>query len=442
MNKTPIDSKVVDQKLRNCGIDDMAEATIRDVVRVVNQIEAETGEKFVRMEMGVPGLQPSKVGIEAEKKALDNGVASAYPMLEGIKPLKEEASKFVKNFMNVDLKPEGIVPTVGSMQGGYAAFMLVAACDAKKDTVLFLDPGFPVQKTQLDVLGQKYISFDIYNYRGAKLKSKLEEFLEVGNIAGIVYSNPNNPSWICLNEDELKSIGELANQYDTIVIEDLAYFAMDFRSDLGKPGVAPYQPTVANYTNNYLLMISSSKVFSYAGQRIGLLCISDQLFSRRFENLRSRFGTEEFGYTFIYRIIYALSSGTTHSSQYALCAMLRAANEGSFDFIKEVKEYGERAHVMKEIFLKNGFELTYDTDVDQPLADGFYFTISYPGMTGPELNKELLYYGISAICLNETGSIKEGLRACVSQVSRSQFTDLEFRLKEFAKHHHFEDKLD
>lgn len=68
MNKTPIDSKVVDQKLRNCGIDDMAEATIRDVVRVVNQIEAETGEKFVRMEMGVPGLQPSKVGIEAEKK--------------------------------------------------------------------------------------------------------------------------------------------------------------------------------------------------------------------------------------------------------------------------------------------------------------------------------------------------------------------------------------
>lgn len=363
-------------------------------------------------------------------------------MLEGIKPLKEEASKFVKNFMNVDLKPEGIVPTVGSMQGGYAAFMLVAACDAKKDTVLFLDPGFPVQKTQLDVLGQKYISFDIYNYRGAKLKSKLEEFLEVGNIAGIVYSNPNNPSWICLNEDELKSIGELANQYDTIVIEDLAYFAMDFRSDLGKPGVAPYQPTVANYTNNYLLMISSSKVFSYAGQRIGLLCISDQLFSRRFENLRSRFGTEEFGYTFIYRIIYALSSGTTHSSQYALCAMLRAANEGSFDFIKEVKEYGERAHVMKEIFLKNGFELTYDTDVDQPLADGFYFTISYPGMTGPELNKELLYYGISAICLNETGSVKEGLRACVSQVSRSQFADLELRLKEFAKHHHFEDKLD
>lgn len=440
MESTPISRKIVDQKLNLCEIDDMANATIRDVVRVVNLIEEESGEKFIRMEMGVPGLQPAKVGIEAEKEALENGVASAYPMLEGIKPLKNEASKFIKNFMNVDLKPEGIVPTVGSMQGGYAAFMAIAACNKKKDTILFIDPGFPVQKTQLDVLGQKYLSFDVYNYRGEKLKAKLNEFLAKGNIAGIIYSNPNNPAWICLNEDELQIIGDLANKYDAIVIEDLAYFAMDFRSDLSQPGVAPFQPTIANYTNNYVLMISSSKVFSYAGQRIGLLCISDELYKRRFEDLKIRFGSEEFGYTIIYRIIYALSSGTSHSAQYALHAMIKAANEGSFNFIKDVKEYGERAKIMKQMFLDNGFELVYDTDVDKPLADGFYFTISYPGMLGSVLNKELIYYGISTICLNETGSLKEGLRACVSQISRDQLPVLEFRLKQFIKHHQLEQK--
>ncbi len=433
MMKTPINPQIVDQKLALCEIHKMEDATIRDVVRVVNMIEEESGEKFIRMEMGVPGLKPAKLGIEAEKQALEDGVASAYPMLEGVKLLKEEASKFVKNFMNVDILPEGIVPTVGSMQGGYAAFMVIGNCDAKKDTILFIDPGFPVQKTQLEVMNQKYESFDVFNYRGDKLKAKLEEFLAKGNIAGIIYSNPNNPAWICFNENELRIIGELANKYDVIVMEDLAYFAMDFRSDLSKPGVAPYQPSVANYTDNYVLMISSSKAFSYAGQRIGLLCVSDKLFHKRFGNLKPRFGAEEFGYTLIYRIIYTLSSGTSHSAQYALAAMLKAANEGKFNFVEEVKEYGERAKIMKKLFLANGFELVYEGDIDLPLADGFYFTVTYPGLTGPDLNKKLLYYGISAICLNETGSLKEGLRACVSQVSRNQFDTLEIRLKQFHK---------
>lgn len=438
---TPINKEIVDKNLQLCGITNMAKASIRDVVRLINMIEEESGEKFVRMEMGVPGLKPAKVGIDAEKKALDNGVASAYPMLEGVRELKEEGSKFVKNFMNIDIKPDGVVPTVGSMQGGYAAFMAIGACHTQKDTILFIDPGFPVQKTQLEIMGQKYESFDVYNYRGDKLKAKLEEFLSKGNIAGIIYSNPNNPAWICFNDNELRIIGELATKYDVIVMEDLAYFAMDFRSDLGKPGVAPYQPSVANYTKNYVLMISSSKAFSYAGQRIGLLCISNELYCRKFENLKSRFGGEEFGYALIYRIIYALSSGTSHSAQYALSAMLKAANNGSFDFIESVKEYGERAQIMKKLFTLNGFDLVYDTDVNEPLADGFYFTVSYPGMTGAELNKKLLYYGISAICLNETGSLKEGLRACVSQISRKQFKDLESRLEEFAKHHHLESKI-
>jgi len=50
--------------------------------------------------------------------------------------------------------------------------------------------------------------------------------------------------------------------------------------------------------------------------------------------------------------------------------------------------------------------------------------------------EELLYYGISAISLDITGSEKhEGLRACVSQINENQYKDLEFRLKEFNRHH-------
>lgn len=431
MTNSPFSKEIIDRKIRELRISDPGKASIREIVALVNLVEEETGEKFVRMEMGVPGLPPAKIGVEAEIEALQRGVAAIYPLIDGIQPLKAEASKFVKNFINIDVSPRGCIPTVGSMQGTYAAFLASANAVEGKDTTLFVDPGFPVQKQQMMVLGQKYETFDVFHFRGEKLQKKLEEYLSKGNICSIIYSNPNNPAWICFTEKELKIIGECANKYDVIVMEDLAYFGMDFRQDLSVPGQPPFQPTVARYTGNYILFISSSKIFSYAGQRCGLMVISDSLFRRDYPKLQRRFGGTDFGSTISLRLLYALSSGTSHSAQWALAAMLKAANEGRFNFVEEVKEYGEKAKVMKRLFLENGFKIVYETDLGQPIADGFYFTLSYPGMTGNQLVANLLYYGISSIALDNTGSAEEGIRACVSFVQREQFPALEERLKLF-----------
>jgi aspartate/methionine/tyrosine aminotransferase len=433
---TPIAYEVVEKQIQSSGLESVGNASIREIVRLVNNIEKASGEKFIRMEMGVPGLEPAQVGIESEIAALRSGVASKYPMIEGEESLKKEISRFVKNFMDVDVSPEVCVPTVGSMQGGYATFMVSCRRDTQKDTTLFIDPGFPVQKQQHQVMGLKYETFDVYNYRGEKLREKLESYLAKGHISTLLYSNPNNPSWICFTEKELQIIGELANKYDVVVLEDLAYFAMDFRKDLSQPGKAPFQPTVARYTDNYVLLISSSKSFSYAGQRIGMTVVSDKLYKREFPDLKRYFKTAGFGYSLVYGALYALSSGTSHSAQYGLAGMLKAANDGEFNFVENVKPYGERAGIMKKLFVENGFEIVYDKDEDEPLADGFYFTISYPGMQGGELIEELLYYGISAISLDITGSEHtEGLRACVSQVAPEQLDDLAVRLQRFNAHH-------
>lgn len=436
MKETPIPHEIVKNKIAESNIPKVGRATIRETVRLVNEIEATSGKKFIRMEMGVPGLEPSEIGIQAEIDALKRGVASIYPMIDGVPELKFEMSRLVKNFINIDVDEKGCIPTVGSMQGSMAAFLVANRCNLKKDTILFIDPGFPVQKQQLRVLGMNYETFDVYNYRGTKLRDKLESYLKKGNISSILYSNPNNPSWICFSEFELQTIGELAAAYDVIVIEDLAYFAMDFRKDLSKPGEPPYQPSVANYTNSWLMLISGSKAFSYAGQRIGCVVINNELYKRRFPDLKRFYSSDEFGYAMLYGAIYSLSSGVCHSTQYGLAAILKAANDGTFNFVESVKEYGEKAKVMKKLFTGNGFKIVYDMDEDKPLADGFYFTISYPGFNGEDLIEELLYYGISAISLAITGSERtEGLRACVSQVRRDQFPELEFRLKKFHEHH-------
>ena len=431
--ETPIKKEIIDKLIADLGINDFAKATIREVKQVAAKAEKESGVEFIKMEMGIPGLPAAQVGVDAQVKALQGGIAHSYPDIQGYPELKKEASRFVKAFIGLDVAPEGCVPVTGSMQGTFASFLTCSQAQKSKDTVLFIDPGFPVQKMQLQVMGVKYKTFDVYDFRGEKLGPKVESYLEKGNICAIVYSNPNNPAWICLNEDELKTIGTLATKYDTIVMEDLAYFAMDFRQDLSVPFQPPYQPSVGRYTDNYMLLISGSKAFSYAGERIGVTCISDKLFHRHFKDLAERYEGLPFGLVFSTRMLYALSSGTSHSAQYAMAAMLKAATDGEYNFRKEVIVYGERAHKLKEIFCRHGFHIVYDKDLDVPVADGFYFTIGYQGMTSGELAKELMYYGVSAICLITTGSHQEGLRVCTSFIEDHQYDQLEERMTMFQK---------
>ena len=436
MKDTPIKYEIVKQKIEQSGIKNVGTASIREIKRLINDIEDASGEKFIRMEMGIPGLPPVQIGVDAQINALKNGVAAIYPDIEGIPELKNEMSRFCKNFMDIDVPPSCCIPSVGSMQGGFAIFLTFQHLHKEKDTTLFIDPGFPVQKQQHRILGAKYETFDVYNYRGDKLKDKLESYLSKGNIHSIIYSNPNNPSWICFTDNELQSIAEVAKKYDTIVVEDLAYFGMDFRQDISTPGKPPYQATIAKYTDKYVLLISSSKAFSYAGERLGVMVISDTLFQGKYSDLVPYFGTDSLGRAIVYGSVYALSSGTSHSAQHAMAAILKACNDGTYNFIKEVSDYADKAHTMKKMFLENGFKIVYDKDEDKELSDGFYFTISYPGMTGEELLEEFLYYGISAISLAITGSERlEGLRACVSLINRNQFPDLEYRLQKFYENH-------
>ncbi|HEY5469920.1 MAG TPA: pyridoxal phosphate-dependent aminotransferase [Bacteroidales bacterium] len=436
MRKTPVDFNTVNILKSESGLDNLGTASIREIVKLVHQIEIATGVKYIKMEMGVPGLPFSQIGIEAEIAALKRGVVSVYPNIEGIKSLKEETSRFIKLFLNVNINPQGCIPTVGSMMGSMISFLVANRNDKHREGTLFLDPGFPVQKQQVKMLGHDYYSFDIFEHRDKKLKSKLESYLKLGKISSILYSNPNNPTWMCLNEEELSIIGELCRKYDVIVIEDLAYFGMDFRKDYSKPGISPFQPTIGKYIDDYIILISSSKIFSYAGQRIGIMAISDHLFGREYPDLLRYYSSGKFGHSAVFGALYGLSAGVSHSVQYGLAALLKAVNDGDYKFMDVLKEYGEKAGIMKALFLKYGFKIPYDTDLNEPIADGFYFTICYPGMTGSELLAELLYYGISAISLDITGSDRnDGLRACVSNVSREQFDDLGLRLKCFFEDH-------
>lgn len=415
---------------------DLSRATIGEILLVAQYLERKTGIPFIRMDQGSPGLPPNRLGVAAEKEALDRGVGAQYPPADGVPELKEAASAFVKAFIDIDISPRSCIPTTGSVAGSFGAFIACTQRIPGKDKVLFIDPGFPIQKSQLRVLGISWKEFDIYPYRGAGLRAKLEEELSAGDVAAIVYSNPNNPAWICLEDSELQVIGELATKYDAVVMEDQAYFCMDYRRDLGHPYRAPFVPTVARYTDNYILLLSSSKIFSYAGQRMALLCISDALFDRQYPALAARYlDAGVFGATLTASILYMMTSGCTASTQYAYARMLTLSCEGAIDFVEDTRVYERHARRMKQIFCDNGFRVVYDHDVTLPVGDGFFFTLGYGDLSGGELLRELLHYGVSAISLSTTGSLQQGVRGCTSRMRDDLYPLLEERMRAFREDH-------
>lgn len=429
--------ELVAQVAQELHITDIERASIGEVLLIAQTLEQRTGIPFIRMDQGSPGLPANMIGRAAEKEAIDRGVGQHYPAAAGIPELKNATEKFIKAFMNLDIPAKCCLPTTGSVAASFGSFIISTQLDPKKRKVLFIDPGFPIQKTQLRVIGAEWEEFDIHDWRGAALEERLEAIMKGGEIAAIVYSNPNNPAWICLEESELEIIGRMATKYDAIVLEDLAYFCMDYRRDLSHPYEAPYPPTVARYTDNYILMLSSSKIFSYAGQRAAMACMSPKLFDRTYPTLAERYhDAGHFGTTFIANVMYMITSGVTHSTQFGYAAMYEAAVRGELNFVEDTREYQIRAARMLEIFKRHGFSMPYDADPTMgPVEGGFFFTVGYPGLKGGELMKELLYYGVSSISLSTTGSDQQGIRGCTSRMREEQYAMLDERMAEFNKDH-------
>lgn len=432
----PLSQDILDRTASNLGILDISTATIRQIVALSGALEKEADENFIHLELGNPGLPSSEIGIEAEIEALHAGVANKYPAINGIPELKKAGARFIKAFMDIDIPEKAIVPTVGSMQASFTLQLLLSQRLHGRDTILFFNPGFPAQRHQAKVLGLGIEQFDIYDYRGKVLESKLEELLSKGNVTAMLFSNPNNPAWINLTEEELEIIGRMATKYDVIVIEDVAYLGMDFRTDFSHPFESPYIPSVGKYTDNFIMLVSGSKIFSYAGQRIAIAAMSKEVYERKYEFFTNFYEMPAFGDAYIFGVLYTASSGTSHSAQHALAAMMNAASDGKLDFVKDTSEYGRRAAIMKKCFIDNGFHIVYSMDAERPISDGFFFTVGFDGIDGKTLQYELLRHGVSAITLSSTGSEQDGVRICVSTLSEDKdFEILNKRLKAFRNEH-------
>lgn len=431
-NHDPIlNRRLVDELLSRAGIN-LSQCGLEELWGAIDLLERELGAKFLRMDFGAPGLRPSSLALTAQTAALASSVIpSKYPPSDGIPQLKGAASQFLTRFLAVDTPPECILPTCGATQGAFIAQAVAARRHEKMNEILFLDPGYPPMKAQARLLGIKSIGIDLYDHRGGRLIDAIESTVrEKGSIGAISWSSPNNPTWNVLTEEELKGVARICDSWDLVAIEDAAYFGIGTRTEAGRPS-----KTVAQFTDNYFLLLSASKMLSYAGERIGVLATSQQLMRRRYDGLEPAFGTKEVGAA-LKRTIFNLTAGAPHSAQYAVAALLEAINAGEYDLERSLVAYSRRARKIKRVLIANGFHLIYESAERSTSGDGFYFTFGYPGFDTIRLFKELLYYGITALPLQLFGSSRsDGLRGCVALIDQQNLRVLAERIRRFRRDH-------
>jgi len=433
--KVQFDRASIDRLLAEAGID-FSRLNIEELWRLISSIEKNLGIKYQRMDFGVPGLPPPELALNAQMKALAYGaVAASYPPYDGVAELKLAAARFVQKFLGIDVEPECCIVTCGSTHGSFIAQAVAGRRYQNKDTMLFLDPGYPPMRAQAKFLGLKCQGIDLYHHRGQQLIETVTQVTNSGNIAAICWSSPNNPTWNVLTDKELCGVAEICGRKDIIAIEDATYLGMDFRYKFNTEMAISFPPSIAHHTDNYFLLLSASKMFSYAGERVGLLITSRSMMNRSYEGLEETFGTSTVRRA-INKGVFNVTAGAPHSAQLGIAALLEAISNGEYNLTETLFEYGRRAQAIKDILLRNGFHLIYESDISAPVQNGFYFTFGYPGFSGVELLKELLYYGLTALPLSLFGSCRiDGLRACVALVRTDDLPYFEEIVRCFRKDH-------
>ena len=187
MSQFPLDQNYVREKIKSLEID-LQSVSIRELNRLVDSLSEYFKIEFLRFEFGIPGLKPSKIGIKEEIKILEGESDSIgkYPPFDGISRLKNATANFMKQFLDIDVGSNCCIPTVGAMHGGFICQAIAGRIREKSGTILYLDPGFPVNKLQTKFLGLKEQSIDLYfalgkAYEDVENYEKSYEYLEKGN---------------------------------------------------------------------------------------------------------------------------------------------------------------------------------------------------------------------------------------------------------------------
>src|SRR5207237_6140319 len=189
-----------------------------EVLARARKLEAE-GKRIVHLEIGEPDFATPDNIVEAAIGAMQNGYTH-YTPASGIFEAREAVAQFVGRMLSTQVDPNEVVLVPGSKN---VLLFTLLACIEPGDEVILPDPGYPAYASQVNFIGAVPKPVTLREESGFRMDLDELASLITPKTRMLIINNPKNPTGGVLTEEDIKTICELVQEHDLMLVSDEIY---------------------------------------------------------------------------------------------------------------------------------------------------------------------------------------------------------------------------
>lgn len=216
----------------------------------------------INLTIGEPSQDvPDLVKEEMANRVLHDKIG--YTQTGGMPELKRAIVSFYNQYFGGNYKEENCLITVGSTEG---LSTFIRSIVDEGDEVIMPTPTYPGYAPNIKL--QKGIEVYLDTSKDDfKLTAKNLESAITPKTRAIILTYPNNPSGVCIDEDEMDKIADVIRKHDIFVLSDEIYASLAFEK---YHSLAKYHDLI----DKVVVINGFSKSHSMTGYRVGYMLAS------------------------------------------------------------------------------------------------------------------------------------------------------------------------
>ncbi len=225
----------------------------------------------VSLAQGIPSFDTPEVVKKAVIKALNRGAVAKYSLSSGLPELRETIEQILaRDKMYYDFEKE-IIVTAGSIEAITAA--LIAVISEKRKEVILFSPSYVSYAEAVKVAGGKPVFVNLQE-EGWRIDFPSLGKKITARTAAILFCNPNNPTGSIFSQQDLLSIGRLAQKKKFFILsdevyKDFIYCAPETSEEQGSAFFSLAQ--IPELRSRVIRIFSLSKAYAMTGWRLGFI---------------------------------------------------------------------------------------------------------------------------------------------------------------------------